>query len=63
MSEEKKVSKDSKKMKYEAPKLVKLNVDEGEGDCASGSTEGLTCGSGGTATDTCSPTGGAEAPT
>jgi hypothetical protein len=65
MGEEKKASKDSKKMKYEVPKLVNLNKDAGVGlcgtgvrgngptICGSGSGEDITCITGSTATAVC----------
>lgn len=37
MGEEKKESKNIKKMKYEEPRLFKLNTDTGEGQCETGS--------------------------
>lgn len=39
MGEEKKDSKDKKMLVYEQPRLVKLNGDEGEGDCCIGSSD------------------------
>ncbi|HHT9124392.1 MAG TPA: hypothetical protein ACFYD6_01085 [Candidatus Brocadiia bacterium] len=49
MGEEKKESKESKKMKYEQPRLVKLSGAKGAGDCFNGSGDISTCNLGSTA--------------
>lgn len=52
MSEEKKESKDVKKMKYEQPRLVKLSGAGGAGQCYNGSGD-VDCAPGNRASSRC----------
>jgi hypothetical protein len=57
MGEEKKENKDSKKLKYEVPRLFKIGDVKAKGDCRPGNSDIGTCYAGGAALDICSANG------